>query len=421
MENKDLFDAIHNVDENYIANAWENTESDRPIVLRPEARSPKRALRSIVLGVGGTAAAAALGFAVFAGANGWSLKPIISENPADSVNDSTEFDPNAPLPIEIVAPDGKLLTYNDLVGADIGEEYNLWETEATAEEIAQMDDLFNNFDEIISAEYFKGFHCSGFIYLPEPGLDKLKRYNDGDEYCGMKILHASASFDVNKQYSYGHVFFDSEIIINDVEVILTPPKWDNGTAYYCTTADPSLVALTGDSSSTEISGSLGSFMELPENTPLKVSLRMSGMGYEVGKTPSVGFSADIRAVEPFNDTLKQWTEKDLVRPSAALPDDFNFISMKNMIKEVGTEIYAVDDGEVVLADEDSVGIKHGEDLYTTYYFIDSVVGLGDSVKAGQLIGIANLFGDGHPEADYRFTQTLDNISVLGWVRPSNKE
>ncbi len=67
MNNKDLFDAIHNIDENYITGAWENTDADRPIVIRPEKRSVMKTVRRVMLGVGGTAAAAVVGFAVFIG------------------------------------------------------------------------------------------------------------------------------------------------------------------------------------------------------------------------------------------------------------------------------------------------------------------------------------------------------------------
>lgn len=413
MNNKDLFNAIHNVDENYIACAWDNTEADRPIVIRPEQRSGKRTARNIILGVGGAAAAAALGFAVIANSNGLALKQnTTSDYVANSANDSTEFDPNSPIPVEVYAPDGARFTYNDLVGASISRKYLFWKTGETAEEIAQMDDLFENFFEIINpdVEGEGGFWTTGYVYLPEPGSDKLKRYNEGDEYCGRIISGCTSSFDKNCQYKYGDVRFESDKL-DLIEVTLGKIATEDNFRviaagnYLCTTSDPSMTVLTGELNSEEIHGAVVLYTDIPQNTPVKVGIDLKDLFYGANETPAVTFFGYVHEFEPFNDELKQWLEKDLILPNASLSDDFNFLNFGNIFKEMGDEIRAVDDGEVIETTERSILIKHGENLYTSYYLLDVLVSKGDKVKAGDVIGVANFDG----EMDYKFTQERPDI------------
>lgn len=88
MNNKDLFDAIHNANQNSIASAWENTDAEHPIVLRPEKRSAKKTVRNIALAAGGTAAAAAVCFAVVSAVNGsWKNNPFL---PSSSTSGSSD-------------------------------------------------------------------------------------------------------------------------------------------------------------------------------------------------------------------------------------------------------------------------------------------------------------------------------------------
>lgn len=453
MKNKDLFDAIHNVDESYIASAWENTEADHPIVLRPEKRSAKKTVRNIMLGVGGTAAAAAVGLAVIAGANGFSLKSIIGPASSGEFGNSSHdnilseldnpnsnaslFDPNAPLPVNIVAPDGNLLTYNDLVNASINGQYRFWETGETAEEIAQMDELFENFFDIISKnEYGEGFWNTGYVYLPEPGSDKLKRYNTGDMYCGLKIDSCSSSFDENGKYFNGSVDFERSDELIGVEVTRTG-EYDFQKSYPSTndvsdnfhfsgydcysfiSNDPKLTALTNGLNNEFIEGKISISTDIPLNTPVNATIDCLCLKYCADEDcycnsdkPTITFLAMMRGFEAYDESLKQWLEKGLAAPYASAPDDFNFLCDRYIDIELGSDIYAVDDGEVIDKNADSVVIKHGENLYTTYYLIDVSVDVGDEIKAGDAIGVANYEYDKSCEFAYKFTLNQPDLSQL---------
>lgn len=436
MNNKDLFNAIHDVSENYITDAWNGTESERPIELRPERSSAKNTFRNIMLGVGGTAAAAALGFAVISGANGTlgnrgfgpadsptdSDESIISsvidefENRGDSSKPASDFDPNSPIPVEIYAPDGARLTYNDLVGGIFGHQYDFWgDKVTTAEDIAQMTDLFENFYDYIKpdSDYRDGgFVVTDFGYLPDPVTGELKRYNKGDEYCGLILSSMTAGFDENGNYLNGGAFVDSTEIF--AEITLGDKSKYNPGDYKFTSTDPALSALSGDPNSDEVHGEIGLFTEFPLNTPIKVGFQVTSIGYNHNETPSLVIGAYARSFKPFNNDLEQWLEKDLVLPTASLPEDFNFLSMDNIASEMGEEVRAVDDGEVIYKDSNSVLIKHGENRYTSYILLDVSVNKGDKVKAGDVIGTVNYdHGDPvGPELDYKFTREEPNMNYF---------
>lgn len=435
MNNKDLFDALHNVDEDYITSAWNDTDAARPIVLRPENRSVKKTVRNIMLGVGGTAAAAAVGFAVIAGTNGFTLKQIETSTSGAGTSD---FDPNAPLPIEIVAPDGNLLTYNDLVNASINGRYYFWETGETAEKIAQMDDLFENFFDIISKteNVGGGFWNTGYVYLPEPGSDKLKRYNTGDMYCGLKIVSCSSSFDENCKYFNGNVHFESSDKLTDVEVTRideydfqksypsTNDVSDNyhfggHNCYGFTSNDPKLTALTSGLNDEFIKGKILISTDIPLNIPIKTTIDCLCLNYCANEDcycnsdePAITFFAVMRGFEPYDGSLKQWTEKGLVLPSKCVSDDFNFLSNDNIVDKLGCDIFAVDDGEVVEANDYTVVIKHGEGLYTMYSYMKALAHKGDTVKAGDVIGVSAYGGPDYPEVDYTFTREKPELMPI---------
>lgn len=108
-----------------------------------------------------------------------------------------------------------------------------------------------------------------------------------------------------------------------------------------------------------------------------------------------------------------------IMPSKFAPEDLDLIntgvpslcSHTVFRAEVNSEVYAAADGEVLYADYDAVGwgsnfgygsvviLKHADDLYTLYGFMNPVqlggkafVEAGDTVKAGQCIGLAGMSG-----------------------------
>lgn len=117
-----------------------------------------------------------------------------------------------------------------------------------------------------------------------------------------------------------------------------------------------------------------------------------------------------------NEAADKWAQKPLVLPSKFAPKDLDFVYTGNGLfshntlipAEIGSEVYAVDDGEVVFAKYDNmynagcgsfVFIKHGEGLYTLYAGLLPVeeggkayVSAGDNVMAGTVIGLAGNSG-----------------------------
>lgn len=83
MKNKDLFNAIHNIDEEYIVNAWKNTEPEKPTIIRAE----KTPFWKISLGI---AAAVAVTIAVTLGLRLGMEKipPVYSDSSSSSSSDS---------------------------------------------------------------------------------------------------------------------------------------------------------------------------------------------------------------------------------------------------------------------------------------------------------------------------------------------
>lgn len=108
-----------------------------------------------------------------------------------------------------------------------------------------------------------------------------------------------------------------------------------------------------------------------------------------------------------------------VMPSKFAPEDLdlintgvpNFCSHTTFRAELNSEVYATANGEVVFADYESpyrrtnnsygsvVILKHTDDLYTLYGFLNPIQSggkafakVGDTVKAGQCIGLAGMSG-----------------------------
>lgn len=130
-------------------------------------------------------------------------------------------------------------------------------------------------------------------------------------------------------------------------------------------------------------------------------------------------NSDPAESSEINKTLspEEWGKLPHVLPSKFAPDDFDFVNTTNghpgsynttIYAEWGSDVYAVDDGEVIYANYDVawnsgygcvVVIKHGEGLFTIYshllYAEESgreFVSIGDKVKAGQCIGFAGTSG-----------------------------
>lgn len=115
-------------------------------------------------------------------------------------------------------------------------------------------------------------------------------------------------------------------------------------------------------------------------------------------------------------TPEEWAQKPLVLPSKFAPKDLDFVNTGNgrhsqntlIPADKGSEVYAVDGGEVIFADYSGmwnsrfgsvVVIKHGEGLNTVYAGLTPVerggkayVSAGDTVKAGSVIGLAEWSG-----------------------------
>lgn len=158
-------------------------------------------------------------------------------------------------------------------------------------------------------------------------------------------------------------------------------------------------------------------------------------------------NVDSTASEPNktdNKTVSEWAAKPLVLPSKSAPEDFDFVNTGDGFQSPsttieaprGSEVYAVDDGEVLFADYDThwnngygnyVVIKHAENMYTIYSHLLSaeesekgIVSAGDKVKAGQCIGLAG--NSGHMKVyglGYSFCTELPQFfKNMNWEIPN---
>lgn len=437
MKKYEIAEIFTDIDDEFIANA--KPVAQKPIVLRSEPRSKslvwkKCAATAACLAVLGTGSVIAVKSADLGAGKNVSESPLNAgvsiengDNSENSTIDMSDFDPNSPTPVEVVLPDGKPLTYKDMVGGSFSKEYSFWATDTTVEEIAQMDDLFENFYDIISEgkeDAWDGFTLNNCVYLPESGSDKYKRYNVGDIYCGMEIGTCYASFDENCKYVFGSIWFNSSAEIADVEVTRIADNTTSTNFHFSgldyfrfTSSDPKLTALTGGLDNEFIEGKIDLYTSIPLNTPVKATISRFDLAYCADEScycdsdkPAITFSARMTDFQPFNEDTEQWVEKGLTAPCASAPDDFNFLCNECIDAKWLDEIYAVDDGEVVDKEDDRVVIKHGENLYTTYYYINVSVGIGDKVKAGDVIGTAYYGGESDCYFTYKFTLNQPNLS-----------
>lgn len=462
MNNKDLFNAIHNVDENYIANAWDNTEADRPIVIRPEQRSAKGTARNIILGFGGTAVAAALGFAVLTGANGTLKNSLL--NPSSGADDPDEstisyikdkfddrntsapdmsnFDLNLPLPVEIIAPDGEPLTFPELD--------DLW--------IRDKDNLTLSIDEI---DKWERIVYRNTVYLAEPGSDVFKKYHVGDEICGLRIAEADTDFirsgDGTLKYSSGYVRFDGEITVEAVF------KKDDGVlGYRCAANGLPVISMDAaafkqgeyvvkEHNASDVMTSSGGVSEYfgtasgdadrvsANQDQLLSGITLKNLHMTYFSNGEYCFGAELFRVES-GSTLYDWAESGLHFP-VDNPDGeqtINFLDQAVLFTEYGGNVYAVDDG-VVAAIYDKgdynyglgnyIVIKHGESKYTRCELLcadkEFPVKVGDKVTKGQVIGYAGTTGDaitdsGKGMVNYRFFPEYGGLFDAKWSLGSLK-
>lgn len=102
---------------------------------------------------------------------------------------------------------------------------------------------------------------------------------------------------------------------------------------------------------------------------------------------------------------EEWVNRQHVPPLANVPDDFDYSGFREIIPtEIGSEVYAVDDGVVCYADSSHfnggfggvIAIMHADNAYTLYGNLemgeDYEVGVGDTVKAGQFIARSDMSG-----------------------------
>lgn len=112
-----------------------------------------------------------------------------------------------------------------------------------------------------------------------------------------------------------------------------------------------------------------------------------------------------KAEEKIILTSEEWAVRQHMPPLANVPEDFDYSGYREHIPaELGSEVYAVDDGVVCYADNSHynngfggvIAIKHADNAYTLYGHLeldaDYEVGVGDSVKAGQLIAHSGISG-----------------------------
>lgn len=146
-----------------------------------------------------------------------------------------------------------------------------------------------------------------------------------------------------------------------------------------------------------------------------VSLGSRNVGNTVSE-PNENTTSDNSEPGEESKTISEWAEKPLVLPSEFAPEDLDFVNTGSGFQspnttieaDRGSEVYAVDDGEVLFAVYDDnwnngygnhVVIKHADNLYTIYSHMLSaeesgnIVSAGDKVKAGQCIGLAGMSGN----------------------------
>lgn len=191
MTEKDLFNAINEIETKYITDAWRNTEAE-PLVIE-SGKTPK--LKIFGVAAAFAAAAAAICLVVHIRVN----YPNVT--PPD--NTLTVHSPGDVLPADIHGPDGVRITYGDVTKV-AGEDGRTF----AADEITE-----DNWQKIV---------CDGFTYLSMPlngenynsvdnpslfdgtspvlRFDTLsyKRRNVGDTFHGLTVKSASTTF----QYHY---------------------------------------------------------------------------------------------------------------------------------------------------------------------------------------------------------------------------
>lgn len=173
MTEKDLFNAINEIDTKYITDAWQNTEAE-PLVIESGKTSK---LKIFGVAAAFAAAVAAICLVVHIRVNYPNVTP-----PDNSLS---VHSPGDVLPADIHGPDGVRITYGDVTKVS-GADRQIF----AADEITE-----DNWQEIV---------CDGFTYLSMPYRPyssvplQFDRYNVGDSFCGLTVKSASTMF----QYHY---------------------------------------------------------------------------------------------------------------------------------------------------------------------------------------------------------------------------
>ncbi|MDE7230812.1 MAG: hypothetical protein K2N56_10070, partial [Oscillospiraceae bacterium] len=114
------------------------------------------------------------------------LKAKVTYEPLEMDPDMFGEVPYAELPIDLIGADGVKLKYGDWDNIFITKQ------ETVVKEGVEGDVMVDlSIDEI---EQWDNITCYGFVYLAEPGSKEFKRYNIGDEICGLRITYAYSEF-----------------------------------------------------------------------------------------------------------------------------------------------------------------------------------------------------------------------------------
>ncbi len=365
------------------------------------------------------------------------LQAKVGYEPNEMDSDMFGEVPRAELPIDLIGADGVRLD-GDWDRIFITKQETVVKDGVEGDVAVVLTD-----DEI---EQWDNITCYGFVYLAEPGSKEFKRYNVGDEICGLKITYAYSEFsrledvsDPALYYTGGEVKFEGEI---SVDITSKKSQVTINDYYYAVTGLPTILVDGAERSNGRIipkeetqpqdGGKVDDYTHLTgENDRIRdsggnivhgIKLHNISMAWHYQEQlPEYHWIEAELCYEPGHSEAMDWAAGGLTLPSDEIADEFNFIKYSLSEVTYNSEVRAVDDGEAVFADNGfswnrglgkMVIIKHGERLYTILGHMsadkDLCVKVGDKVKAGDVIGYAGDTGyvapaDGKGIVSYYFS------------------
>ena len=244
MTEKDLFNAINDIDEKQITNAWNNTAFDNePIVIRSSGRGvSKAAVFGTVAAFAGLISAACL--AVFIRVNTPPRNNVIDDPDSSASRSGTASNlmSGNELPFDLFGPDYVQIKYSDITGAHTSDgtivkaadfDPDDWSDIICGDFTYLAQATANNFNSIDSPEKFDGDEDALLGFDFGSSAHTYKRYNTGDKFGGLTVKSAYTMFKnisgtTPSKLGESYVRFDGTAVV-DAYII----REENGTFLKC--------------------------------------------------------------------------------------------------------------------------------------------------------------------------------------------